>query len=298
RALAAQVRETLEKGRDRLLEINSNRPELAKALIAEIRAEDEDGGLEDYLEEIFDHFGVDSENTEAKRGYFVFPGDRMEVDSFPNLPPAGLAITYDRGEALAREDLAFLTLDHPMVRGAVDLVLGGSEGTVGFVEWREASIRGFALDAVFILEATAPGQLHIDRFLAPTPVRVLVDQNGEDVSHLLPRLDLSDLEQAPTGLLEEHHDQFDKLVPKLLEAAAQKVSFKQAAAKKDAHREAERRLGAERDRLKNLMGINASVTQAEVDGADRFLQETLKHIMGAEIRLDAVRLVILGKMSL
>ncbi|MDB5050850.1 MAG: SNF2-related protein [Fibrobacteres bacterium] len=298
RTLAARVRETLEKGRDRLLEINSNRPELARALIAEIRAEDEDGDLEEYLEEIFDHFGVDSENTEPKRGYFVFPGDRMEVDSFPNLPPAGLAITYDRGEALAREDLAFMTLDHPMVRGAVDLVLGSSEGTVGFVEWREAPLKGFALDAVFILEATAPGHLHIDRFLAPTPVRVLVDQGGEDISHLLPRLDLSELEQAPTGLLEDHHDQFDKLVPKLLEAAAQKVSFKQTAAKKEAHKEAEKRLGAERDRLKNLMGINASVTQAEVDEADRFLQETLKHIMGAEIRLDAVRLVILGKMSL
>jgi ATP-dependent helicase HepA len=297
RTLAARVRETLEKGRDRLLEINSNRPELARALIAEIRAEDEDGELEEYLEEVFDHFGVDSENTEPKRGYFIFPGDRMEVDSFPNLPAAGLAITYDRGEALAREDLAFMTLDHPMVRGAVDLVLGSSEGTVGFVEWREAPLKGFALDAVFILEATAPGHLHIDRFLAPTPVRVLVDQNGEDVSHLLPRLDLSEPEQAPTGLLEDHHDQFDKLVPKLLEAAAQKVSFKQAAVKKEAHKEAEKRLGAERDRLKNLMGINASVTREEVEEADRFLQETLKHIMGAEIRLDAVRLVILGKMT-
>ncbi len=297
RILAARVRETLEKGRDRLLEINSNRPELARALIAEIRAEDEDGALEEYLETVFDHFGVDWENTEPKRGYFLFPGDHMEVDAFPNLPAAGLAITYDRGEALAREDLAFMTLDHPMVRGAVDLVLGSNEGTVGFVEWREAPAKGFALEAVFILEATAPGHLHIDRFLAPTPVRVLVDQHGEDVSHLLPRLDLSELEQAPTGLLEDHHDQFDKLIPKLLEAAAQKVSFKQANVKKESHKEAEKRLGAERDRLKNLMSINASVTQAEVDEADRFLQEVQKHIMSAEIRLDAVRLVVMGKMS-
>src|SRR5690606_14541796 len=75
RALAVRVRETLEKGRDRLLEINSNRPESARALIAEIRAEDEDGALEEYLEELFGHCGVDSENPEPKRGYFVFPGD-------------------------------------------------------------------------------------------------------------------------------------------------------------------------------------------------------------------------------
>jgi ATP-dependent helicase HepA len=298
RALAARVRDTLEKGRDRLLEINSNRPELARALIAEIRAEDEDSGLEEYMEEVFDHFGVDSENTEPKRGYFLYPGDRMEVDFFPHLPASGIGVTYDRGEALAREDLAFLTLDHPMVRGAVDLVLGSNEGTVGFVEWREAPTRGFALDAVFVLEATAPGHLHIDRFLAPEPLRVLVDQQGEDVSHLLSRLDASEVEQAPTGLLEEHHELFDKLVPKLLEAAAERVNLKQANAKREAHKEAEKRLGAERDRLRSLMSINPAVSQAEVDDADRFLQEVLKHITSAELRLDAVRLVIMGKMAL
>ena len=297
RTLALRVRETLEKGRDRLLEINSNRPELARALIAEIRAEDQDSGLEEYLEDVFDHFGVDTENTEPKRGYFLFPGDRMEVDTFPNLPAAGLAITYDRAEALAREDVAFMTPDHPMVRGAVDMVLGGNEGTVGFVEWRESPLKGFALESIFILEATAPGHLHIDRFLAPTPIRVMVDQAGEDVSHLLPRLDLSDLEQAPTGLLEDHHDLFDKLVPKLLEAAAGKVNLRQSGVKKEAHKEAEKRLGAERDRLKNLMSINPSVTLADVEEADKLLQETLKNILGAELRLDAVRLVILGKMS-
>ncbi len=303
RTLAARVRETLEQGRDRLLEINSNRPELARSLIAEIRAEDEDGGLEEYLEEVFDHFGVDTETTEPKRGYFLFPGDRMEVDFFPGLPAAGLAVTYDRAEALAREDLAFLTTDHPLVRGAVDLILGGIEGTVGFVEWRDAprhgggTSRGFALEVIFILEATAPGHLHIDRFLAPCPIRILVDGAGEDISHLLPRLDAAELEQAPTGLLEEHHDQFDKLVPKLLDAGAIKASFKQSSLKKEAHKEAEARLGAERDRLKALMAVNPSVSQADVDAADQWLRETLRHIAAAELRLDALRLVIMGHMA-
>ena len=298
KVLAARVRETLEKGRDRLLEINSNRPELARALIAEIRAEDEDTGLEDYLEDVFDHFGVDTESTEPKRGYFLFPGDHLEVDFFPGLPPTGLAITYDRSEALAREDLVFLSLDHPMVKGAVDLILGGTEGTVGFVEWHDAPAKGFALETIFVLEATAPGHLHLNRFLAPCPIRVMVDQGGEDISHLLPRLDSSDLDQAPTGLLEEHHDLFDNLVPKLLDIAIQKASFRQTALKNEAHKEAEKRLGGERDRLAALMGINSSVTQSEVEGADRFLQEVLHHISAAELRLDAIRLVIQGKVKL
>jgi ATP-dependent helicase HepA len=203
---------------------------------------------------------------------------------------------------LAREDLAFLSIDHPMVRGVVDLILGGMEGTVGFVEWPDApttgngSARGFAMDAIFVLEATAPGYLHIDRFLAPCPIRVMVEQSGEDLTHFLPRMDASELEQAPTGLLEDHHDQFDLLVPKMMEAAMQAAAFRQASLKTEAHKEAEKRLGAERDRLKALMTINPSVTQSEVDDAEKLLRDVLGHIAAAELRLDAVRLVILGRM--
>jgi hypothetical protein len=124
----------------------------------------------------------------------------------------------------------------------------------------------------------------------------MVDASGEDVSHLLPRLDASELEQAPTGLLEDHHAQFEKLVPKMLEAAAQRASFKESTLKKEAHKEAERRLGAERDRLRGLMAVNPSVTQADVDAADRLLKEVAGHIAAAELRVDAVRLVIMGRM--
>jgi ATP-dependent helicase HepA len=184
-----------------------------------------------------------------------------------------------------------------MVRGAVDLVLGSGEGTVGFVEWREAPGRGFALDVIFVLEATAPGHLHLDRFLAPSPIRVLVDAAGEDISGLLPRMDIAELEQAPTGLLEEHHAQFDKLVPKLLEAAVRQAGFKETSIKKEAHREAEKRLGTERDRLRDLAAVNPAVKAADVQAAEKLLKDVTGHIMAAELRVDAVRLVILGKMQ-
>jgi ATP-dependent helicase HepA len=109
-------------------------------------------------------------------------------------------------------------------------------------------------------------------------------------------MDASDLEQAPTGLLEEHHQQFERLVPKLLEAAVRQAGFKESGVKKEAHKEAEKRLGAERDRLRDLMAVNPSVGKADVDAVEKLLQEVVGHIMKAELRIDAVRLVILGKM--
>jgi ATP-dependent helicase HepA len=294
-SLVLRVRQTLEKGRDRLLEINSNKSDLARGLIAEIRAGDKNTALEEYLVEVFDHFGLDVQETAVKRGYFVFPSERLWVDSFPGIPPSGLALNFDRSEALAREDQAFLSIDHPLVRGAVDLLLESEEGATGFVEWREAPMRGMALEAVFLLEAAAPGALHLDRFLPPTPLRVLVDDKGGSLGHLLKALDVARLDTVTAALLEEQHELFEELVPKLLEAARHQAAFKEATAKMAAYQEAEKRLLSERDRLRDLQALNPAISEVEVSEAARHAEEVLLHITQAELRLDAVRLVLMGK---
>ncbi len=295
KAEAARVRAALEQGRDRLLELNSNKTELAAGLIAEIQAQDDDPDLQEYLEEVFDHFGLDVEATTAQRGAFVLPGERMLLDAFPEVPESGLGLTYDRDEALAREDLAFMTLDHPLVRGTVDLLLEGQEGTAGFAAWPAAPAQGMALEAVFVLAATAPGALHLDRFLPPTPLRVLVDEKGESLNHFQKALDAADLEMAPTGMLEEHHESFARLIPKWLEAAQALAAIREATVKKAAHHEAEKILGGESERLRALQPLNPGVSEAQVRAAEEYAAEVLRHIAAAELRLDAVRLILLGK---
>jgi ATP-dependent helicase HepA len=300
RDTAAHVRETLEKGRDRLLEIHGNRTALAEDLIAEIRALDDDADLETYLEEVFDHFGLDAQETAVRRGHLVVPGERMLLDAFPGVPEEGLALTFDRGEALAREDMAFLSIDHPIVRTAVDLVLEDDDGRSAFVAWPEAPARegsrrsGIALEAVFVLSATAPGALHIDRFLPPSPIRILVDQDGDSMGGLLGALDAANPDHAPTGLLEEHHALFGRLVPKLLEAAREQAALRESVLKRAAHKEAEARLFSERDRLRALRAVNPAVTEAEIAAAEAHARAVLGHIAQAELRLDAVRLILLG----
>ena len=50
------------------------------------------------------------------------------ADSFPGLPSGGFTITFDRERALVREDMQFMTWDHPLVTGAFDLLLGSEKG--------------------------------------------------------------------------------------------------------------------------------------------------------------------------
>jgi len=303
RETAAHVRDTLEKGRDRLLEIHGDRTALAEELITEIHEADQDPTLETYLDEVFDHFGLDAQETTVKRGHLVLPGERMVIDAFPGIPEEGLPLTYDRGEALAREEMAFISPDHPLVRTAVDLVLEDEDGRSVFVAWPTPPAgvrRGFALEAVFILAATAPGSLHLDRFLPPTPVRVMVDGEGESLGGLLPALDAAGalLSAAPTGLLEEHHTVFERLIPGLVEAARARAAVKVSQLKREAHREAEARLMAEAERLRALCAVNPAVTASDVEAASRHARTVMEHITSAELRLDSVRLVMLGNMEM
>src|SRR5262249_42058273 len=98
------------------------------------------------------------------------------AESFPGLPAEGITVTCDRQRALGREDLQFLTWDHPLVTGALDLILGSEKGNCSFIE----SIETRSLEAVYVLECVAPPHLHIDRFLPPSPIRVTV--GGEDLT--------------------------------------------------------------------------------------------------------------------
>src|SRR5699024_5916801 len=83
--------------------------------------------------------------------------------------------TFSRPLALAREDLPLLRLDHPMVAGTVDLLLGSETGNAAFLIDDALPSRSALLQAVFVLECVADQRLDANRFLPPTPVVVSVD---------------------------------------------------------------------------------------------------------------------------
>jgi ATP-dependent helicase HepA len=168
RAEYREISERLHEGRDRLLELNSFRPNVAEDLIREIRHEDEDRSLDRFMLAVFDLYSISVEEI-APRTYKLGSAG-VFVDSFPGLPAEGLSVTCDRQRALVREDVQFLTWDHPLVTGALDLLLGSEKGNSSFIESEESP----SLDAVYVLECIAPPHLHIDRFLPPTPIRVAV----------------------------------------------------------------------------------------------------------------------------
>jgi ATP-dependent helicase HepA len=292
-AFRSELEERLRRGYDRLLSLNSFQPEVADEHIHEIRRFDADESLDNFMNRVFDHYGVEVEDL-APRTLHLSPGT-LFIDVFPELPAEGTRVTFDRAVALGREDIQFITEDHPMVRGVIDLLVGSEQGNSSFGVWPDEGPPTLLLEAVFVLECVAPAHLHADRFLPPTPIRIVVNQAGDDVTVEYPvkcvRAHVRD-EQA--FRLHENPAIRQNLLPRLIREARSRVEALrldlQAAGRTAAHRY----LDGEARRLRELAKVNENVRAEEISIAEHFVEEVDRHIGAAHLRLDAVRLILRG----
>jgi len=89
RELRTRLNAELQRGRDRLLEYNSCRPHLAAALCDRIAAADAEPGLPEYLERLFDTYGIETE-PHSRHSQIIRPGDHMLSGDFPGLRAEGI----------------------------------------------------------------------------------------------------------------------------------------------------------------------------------------------------------------
>ncbi len=289
RSLHEAMGEKLQRGYDRLLELNSCKPEAAAALAAQIRAEDQDRGFEQFFFQMLDHFGVQHELL-STRTFLLKPGHLL-TEALPALPEHGLSVTLDRSRALSREDLGFLSSDHPLMTAALDLLLGSEAGNAAFALWKSSGTDGLLLEVWCVVECVAPSGYHLDRFLPATPVRVVVDHQLEDLSADT-ELPEAVLEKGdPLRVLEKGVVK-RKVFPAMLEKAQTIAASRMEEVVAGARTQLGAELGAELARLRDLQELNDHVRPAEIEAAElrrRTLEEALS---GARLRVDALRFIL------
>ncbi len=282
----------LKKGRDRLLELNSFDREVAERVIARVRAADEDPFVRRFLGELLDHFGV--RVKEYEDGDVFLDANRAYVEGFPAIPRDGMLATYDRARAIVREDIRFLSADHPLVRDTIDLLVDSPAGTTAFCTLA-AGKPNLLLEAVFVLETVADGRWQVDRFLAPTPVRVLLDIHGRDLSDD-PDAEawMDDLEDAPLPQFLAKPGFNGTLLKNLVEAATVRAQTRTKNIKQNAREVAAAALTAELQRLVDLAKVNDHVSPKEIELAKRQVLQTRTAIEQARLRLDSLRMIVAG----
>jgi ATP-dependent helicase HepA len=293
RSFRDDLENRLSEGQDRLIALNSFREEISTELVTHIRQQDADRTLDGFMNRIFDHFGVTVDDLES-RTFHLEPG-QLFTDAFPGLPEEGTTVTCDRTKALGREDIGFLTWDHPMVRGSIDLMLSSEKGNSSIVVWQDPSVAAppILIEAIYVLECVAPPRLHVDRFLPPTPVRILVDMEGKDHSaeygHAFINKNCADEEAFR---LKQNPELLQALVPEMLRAAREFARETKSTLLQEAMQIAHTRLDGEAARLKELRKVNPNVREEEIRIAENVVEDVTRHIAKAHLRLDAVRLIL------
>jgi ATP-dependent helicase HepA len=283
-----EISERLARGQDRLLERSSHRPVRSAWLIEKIREWDEDRCFEDFLMRLFEFSGLHIEELGSRR-YFLLPGN-LKSDAFPSLPADGMTVTLDRQRALEREQEAFLTWDHPMVRGALDLMLGSQAGNAAFAVWDAVGEKMILLEAWVLVECVAPARLHVERFLPQTPLRVMVDhQGGEQTesaafSHAVLR------KGDPRSLMSNEAVKRN-LLPKMLDKIRERGMIKSREVIDRALELMHTEMSAEIARLRDLAVVNDHIKSEEITALEHRETELGCVINQARVRIDAVRLI-------
>ena len=295
RDASSRARELLESGRDRLLELSSFDPERAATLVRQLAEADQQSPIT-FMEQVFERYGVEQEDH-SSNAWILQPGPQM-IAGFPGLPDDGITVTDQRSTALARDDMHFLSWEHPLVEGAIDLVLGDDHGKacVTLLKNKRIPAGTLLLEGLYRIEVQAPKSLQAERFLPVSMMRVLLDARGKDLSATIAHEALSKqchkLDKALSRkIVASQKEVLDKLLrdgESIVQTRVQTLLVEALTNQQDEQQQ-------ELHRLRDLMRRNPAIREEELAfliQRGEILQNALQH---AHCQLAAIRLIVVGQ---
>lgn len=286
------IEEKLEEGQDRLVELNSYDEKKAEGFVQALREADASTELRDFMIALCERLGVEMEDLDGEV-YFLRPGDNMFVPHFPNLPHEGVSVTFTRAVALRRDDVVFLSWDHPMVLGIMELIQSKEMGNVTVTTWAHKAREPFLFEGFYVLQAVADRSLQVQKWFPPTPLRVLLNAKHQD---LTAKLSKKQLEDEIVSLPPEKRAQLKELprdfIKECLKKGKESVIPRAKQYKEKFLQEMQQSMDAEIRRLRQLREVNPTVSPAEIaalEMAKLGLTEAMTH---AELTLDSFRLIL------
>jgi ATP-dependent helicase HepA len=288
-----EIEAKLEQGQDQLVEFNSFHHQKAMDFVKELKAVDESSELRQFMLGLFNQLGVDTEDMNDPDTFFIRPGDNMYLPHFPGLDNEGMTITFKRENALKREDMTFLTWDHPMVIGIMDFIASKEMGNATLASWKSPSKESFLFEGFYLLQCVADKKLQIQKWFPPTPLRVLLNSQFQDLTQKIPKKFVDENTQS---LDQEKRAQLGDLPKDFLKECIKKgkeLSLARAKQYKDKFQDDMlKSMNAEIERLEALRKVNPTVSETELLLL-RFNRDNLARAMDkAELSLDSLRIIV------
>ncbi|MAR00630.1 MAG: RNA polymerase-associated protein RapA [Oceanospirillaceae bacterium] len=280
-----------EQGRDRLLELHSCPPSAQQAAkdmtICHIEDEAE---LSDFLELFADAFGLEVTDL-GNDCVTIAPGEHMLVPDLPHLPEDGFMATVSREMALSRDDVQFLSWEHPFIEQALELITSSPAGNaaVGYLDQHEFNTGDCFIELQFTARCPAPRALQIERFLPPAAMQLTMTPAGQlKVNETAYTGFVLPLKKGTArGLVDKKEAMVRPLINKLEKMATGQLDKLLSRASGKAEEAYTDRIA----RLEALSQVNPAISPASVAELKQEKDAVLAVLGQSQLMLDSIRLV-------
>ncbi|MFW2178487.1 MULTISPECIES: RNA polymerase-associated protein RapA [unclassified Moraxella] len=290
------LEEAMQAGRDRLLEYNSCRPRVASKIAYTMREFDDTHTLPRLFERFMSSINMDY-SGQRDGSLMLHPSDEMQVQGLA-IPEDGMTLTFEREQALVREDMAFMTYEHPLMQSIFETVNSGTFGntTVATLASNAMPEGLVLLEVNFRVEAIAPKLLNLTAFLPKPFIRVFLSQQGTDFSekiapemianhiHRLDKTRARQVIKARRDIIENRYQQAVELANQQLPSISEEAQslFTQ-------------RWQREIERLQYLQSVNPNVRDSEIRQVERLHEQGLEALTNLSLIPDSIRVLVAVK---
>ncbi|MGB1191431.1 MAG: hypothetical protein ACPG3T_00765, partial [Pseudomonadales bacterium] len=149
------------------------------------------------------------------------------------------------------------------------------------------------IECFFAVQCSAPKKCQVDRFLPATPIRVLLESGGKDLTAIIKHAQMNKLAEhvkksTRLAILKQIRGDLEKMI-----TSAQTIAQDRAQPMiTEAQERVSVTMGEELNRLTELKQLNGTIREEEIDFVANRQSEALAHIANASAELQAIRVLI------
>ncbi|ORU93462.1 MAG: RNA polymerase-binding ATPase [Cycloclasticus sp. symbiont of Poecilosclerida sp. N] len=294
--LMAKSIEDMHAGRDLMLELNSYRKAEARAIVDEISLSSSQLELSNYMEEVFESFGIEQQ-YHSEDSIIIKPTGHMQAQDLLGLTEDGLTATFNRKIALSREDFHFLTWEHPLVTAAMEHIINSEFGNATFctISLPPVAAGTLVLEAIFTTHCPAPKRLKLHRYLPKTIQRVVVGSNGLDMTNILKPEHVESRitfvkKSVALNIIEHGKDAIKRLIDK----AEKMLIEQQEMLVSESVSDMRQHELASLERLSALAKVNLNIRDIEITQQKALIEDMESHLKRATFKWDAIRVMLVA----
>ncbi len=301
---AKQTRQALEAqlqaGRDRLLEYNSCRPRVAGRIKDAMHDFDSHNLLPKFVERFLASANIDH-SVQRDGSWVITPIDSTEISEYIESLPLGedgMTFTFERELALQREEIDFITHEHPLMRAIYELATSSTFGntTVGMLKSAAMPQGTVLLEINFRVETIAPKLLNLPATLPTQNIRVFMSEQGSDLSSrissemIMPHIERLDNNRA-RQVIKARGDIIEQRYHEAEDIARSQLSDLGAQASGRFSQQWSREI----KRLKHLQTINPNVRPSEIERLEQLQAQGEQALANLLLVPDSIRILVAVK---